>query len=61
MKKTYIAPNINICLVETENLVAVSFTKYETGGGVQLVKDDNTEWDIWTEPTEEDSSYSPFE
>ncbi len=59
MKKTYITPLSSICLMETETPISTSMIKSDTGGGTQLVKG-SEDWDIWSEPVEEESN-SPFE
>jgi len=40
MKKAYISPILDIRVLETESLIAVSLDKYDDGGGDQLVKED---------------------
>ncbi len=56
MKKTYQAPILSISLMETETLISISLSKYESGGGDQLVKGDG-DWDIWGESSDEEATF----
>lgn len=47
MKKIYQTPAVSVTSVSTQQMMALSFSKSETGGGDVLTRRDN-EWDdIW--------------
>lgn len=50
MKKTYMAPELNVQLVQTEGLIALSLQNGSADNSDALVKEDVGEWgDIWDE------------
>ena len=48
MKKTYIAPELTVQLIQLEGLIALSLQSGPADDSDALVKEDNGEWgDIW--------------
>ena len=53
MKKIYQTPAVSVTSVSTQQMMALSFSKSETGGGDVLTRRDN-EWDdIWDSADED--------
>ena len=50
MKKTYIAPELAVELIQVEGLIALSLQNNKADDSDALVKEDRGEWgDIWEE------------
>lgn len=47
MKKIYQTPAVSVTSVSTQQMMAFSFSKSETGGGDVLTRRDNEWGDIW--------------
>ena len=47
MKKTYIAPELAIHRIETQNIIALSLLSDKADGSDALVK--GNDWDVWGE------------
>ena len=53
MKKIYQTPAVSVTSVSTQQMMALSFSKSETGGGDVLTRRDNEWGDIWGSDDEE--------